>query len=100
MEWWWTAGVAVLFGAGFAVAAAPRLRAAALDRRTAWSSARAAIATAAVSRDACPARVAEAEGLLTRAETIAAGRGGVAAARQAGELARQADRLWRAAVHG
>ncbi|WP_199512452.1 DUF6403 family protein [Nucisporomicrobium flavum] len=100
MGWVWAAGVVVLLGAGFAVAAVPRLRASALERRTAWSSARAGIATAGVSRDACPGRVPEAEALLTRAETITAGRGGVTAAREATELARRADLLWREAAHG
>ena len=100
MGWLWSAGVIVLLGAGFAVAAVPRLRASALRRRTGWSAAHAAVAAATVSRDACPARVAEAEELLTRAERIAAGRGGASAAGQAAELARRADELWREAARG
>jgi hypothetical protein len=76
------------------------MRSAALQRRTAWSGARAAIGTAAVSRDACPVPVAEADELLHRAELILAGRGGSAAAGTAAEYARQADRLWRAASRG
>lgn len=100
MGWLWPVGVVVLLGAGFAVAAVPRLRAAALHRRTGWSSAHAAIAAATVSRDACPARVAEAEELLTRAETIAAGRGGASAAGRAAGMARRADGLWREAARG
>jgi len=100
MGWVWPFGVVVLLGSGFVAAAVPRLRAAALRRRTAWSAAHAAIAAAGVSRDACAAGVAEAEGLLTRAETIAAGRGGAPAAERAEELARRADALWREAARG
>ena len=100
MWWLWSAGVVVSLGAGFAVAAVPRLRAAALRRRTGWSAAHAAIAAATVSRDACLAEVPEAEGLLTRAETIAAARGGVSAAEEAAGLARRADGLWREAARG
>lgn len=96
MWWVWVIGAALLAGAGFAAAAVPRLRAHAEERRTAWSGARAAIAAAAVSRDTCPVAVAEADGLLARAEGVAAGRGGTAAATEAAELARRADLLWRA----
>ena len=96
----WLIGIALAFAAGFATVLVPRRRASALDRRTAWSAARAAIDTAAVSRDAAPARVAEAEQLLARAESIAAGHGGRAAADQAADCAQRADRLWRAARHG
>jgi uncharacterized protein DUF6403 len=96
----WIVGVVVLAGAGFAAVAVPRLRAREVHRRVAWSTARAAIDTAGVSRDACPVPVAEAEQLLSRAELIAAGRGGRAAARTATECARQADALWREAARG
>ncbi|MEU8236029.1 DUF6403 family protein [Actinoplanes sp. NPDC048967] len=96
----WTVGVVLLIGAGFAAVAVPRLRAGELHRRTEWSTARAAIDTATVSRDACPVPVAEAEQLLSRAELIAAGRGGRAAARTAAECARRADTLWREAARG
>lgn len=96
----WLVGAVLLVGAGFAAVALPRLRAAALHRRTAWSAARAAIGTAGVSRDACPVTVAEAEHLLSRAELIAARRGGPTAAQAAADCARQADRLWRAADRG
>ena len=93
----WTVGAVLLVGAGFAAVAVPRLRAGRLHRRVAWSAARAAIGTAAVSRDACPVPVAEADQLLSRAELIAAHRGGRAAAQSAAEYARRADDLWRAA---
>ena len=96
----WTVGVVALVAAGFAAVVAPRLRAGALQRRTAWSAARAAIGTAGVSRDACPVPVAEAEQLLSRAELIAARRGGPAAARSAAECAERADTLWREAARG
>ncbi|UQU67891.1 DUF6403 family protein [Couchioplanes caeruleus] len=100
MGWVWAVGGVVLLGAGFLVAAVPRLRATALERRTEWSAARAGIATAAVSRDACAGRVPEAEALLARAEAITAGRGGATAAREAAGLAHRADLLWREAGHG
>ena len=96
----WLIGFALVFAAGFATVLVPRRRASARDRQTAWSAARAAIDTASVSRDAAPARVAEAEQLLARAESIAAARGGRAAADQAADCAQQADRLWRASRHG
>ena len=96
----WTVGVVLLVGAGFVAVAVPRLREAAVHRRTAWSAARAAIDTAGISRDACPVQVAEAEQLLTGAELIAARRGGRAAAQAAAESAQRADRLWREAAHG
>ena len=97
--WWiWAAGGVVLFVAGFLAVRLPHVQDAALRRRTAWSEARTAIETAAVSRDAAPARVPEAEQLLTRAELVAARRGGAKAADTAAALAHRADRLWRAAA--
>jgi hypothetical protein len=96
----WLIGIVLVFAAGFATVLIPRRRAWSLERRTAWSAARAAIDTATVSRDAAAGQVAEAEQLLARAESIAAGHGGRAAADQAAECAQQADRLWRAARHG
>src|SRR5687767_12340703 len=100
-SWWvWVVGAVLLIGAGFLAVVLPRRRSGALERRTARSGARAAIDTAAVSRDACPVPVAEADELLNRAELILAGRGGHAAARTAAECAQQADRLWRAASRG
>ncbi|MFY1624398.1 DUF6403 family protein [Micromonospora sp. HUAS LYJ1] len=91
----WLAGAVLLVAAGVATTLLPHRRAHAEQRRTAWSAARAAIDSAAVSRDATPGRVPEAERLLTRAESLAGRRGGVDAARAAAEHARQADRLWR-----
>lgn len=100
-SWWvWAVGVVLLFVAGFGAVRVPRRRAESLHRRTAWSEARTAIGTAEVSRDAAPVRVPEAEQLLTRAELVAARRGGAAAAGSAIELARRADQLWRAAADG
>ncbi|EHR60573.1 DUF6403 family protein [Saccharomonospora cyanea] len=96
----WLVGGLLLVAAGVASTLVPRLRARDVRRRTAWSTARAAIDSAAVSRDACPAPVAEAEQLLARAETIAAERGGVAAAEEATRCAERADRLWREVRHG
>lgn len=93
----WLVGGAVLLAAGFVSAYLPRRRARQRQRLAAWSSARAAIAAAAVSRDACPSRVPEAEQLLARAESIAAERGGPDAASTATECAERADRLWREA---
>ncbi|WP_016699046.1 DUF6403 family protein [Actinoalloteichus spitiensis] len=98
MHWLiWIAGTVVLVAAGVGATLLPQRRARALRRRTAWSTARAEIARATVSRDAAPVRVEEAERLLTRAELIAADRGGPDAAATTAEYARRADRLWREA---
>ncbi len=98
-SWWvWVVGCAALFAAGYLAVHLPGRQARELRRRTAWSAARTAIETAAVSRDAAPKRVPEAEQLLARAELVAARRGGVAAAESAAGLAVRADRLWRAAA--
>lgn len=94
----WVVGVAVLLVAGFAVAYLPRVRARSLDNRTAWSAARAAIDSAAISRDAAPDDVPEADDLFARAELLAAGGGGTAAAKEATACAERADRLWREAT--
>lgn len=96
----WVVGVVLLVVAGFAGAYLPRVRARGLDGRVAWSAARAAIGGAAVSRDAAPHEVAEADELLARAELLAAARGGVVAAREAVDCATRADRLWREAAGG
>jgi hypothetical protein len=96
---WGVAGVVILV-AGFGVALVPRLRARASDREVAWSTARAAIESAAVSRDACADRQAAAEEALARAEAIVVNGGGARAARTATEHAERADRLWRAAAGG
>ncbi|WP_459709968.1 DUF6403 family protein [Actinophytocola sp. KF-1] len=98
MIWVWVVGVVLIVAAGFAVAYLPRVRARSLSTRTAWSAARAAIDSAAISRDAAPADVPEADDLFARAELLAAGRGGVTAAQEATDCAERADRLWRAAA--
>ncbi|MFG1673058.1 DUF6403 family protein [Micromonospora sp. NPDC049282] len=93
----WLGGAVVAVAAGFLATLLPRRRARHRGRRVAWSSARAAIHDAAVSRDAAATPVPEAERLLARAELLAAARGGGAdAAREAAEHARRADELWRA----
>ena len=98
MIWVWIVGAVLLVAAGFAAMYLPRARARALRQRTAWSAARAAIDSAAVSRDAAPGDVPEAEDLFARAELLAANGGGVAAAEEAGDCAERADRLWREAA--
>ncbi|WDZ83534.1 DUF6403 family protein [Micromonospora cathayae] len=96
----WVGGGVLLVAAGFVTTLTPRWRARQRERRTAWSGARAAIDSATVSRDAAVRPVPEAERLLTRAELIAAGRGGSDAARTAAEHAARADRLWREHADG
>jgi hypothetical protein len=96
----WLIGGLTLLAAGFAATLVPRWRAHEQGRRVAWSTARAAIDRAAVSRDAAPVRVVEAEQLLARAELIAGDRGGQRAARAAAGYAQRADRLWRAVTGG
>ncbi|MFI7425394.1 DUF6403 family protein [Micromonospora sp. NPDC049836] len=91
----WLGGGVVALTAGFTAALLPRRRARAEDRRVAWSSARAAIHDAAVSRDATRTPVPEADRLLARAELLAAARGGADAAREAADHARRADQMWR-----
>jgi hypothetical protein len=92
----WLAGGVLLLAAGLLTTLLPRHRQRERERRIAWSTARAAIGSAAVSRDATAARVPEAEHLLTRAELLAAQGGGPTAARTAAAQARRADELWRA----
>ncbi|WP_149360052.1 DUF6403 family protein [Lolliginicoccus suaedae] len=94
----WVAGAALLVAAGFGAAYAPRARARALRRRTAWSAARAAVEGAAISRDAAAQPVAEAEALFHRAELLVAADGGITAASEAEQCAVRADLLWRAAA--
>jgi hypothetical protein len=97
--WWiWPIGVLLIFAAGAAAVAVPKRRDRSLRRRTAWSAARSAIASAAISRDASPAAVTEAERLLHRAEALAVQGGGATVAGQAADCAEQADELWRAAA--
>jgi hypothetical protein len=96
----WVLGAALLVVAGFATVFLPRLRVGRLRARAAWSAAQSAMDSAAVSRDAAPHEVGEAEELFARAELLAAGRGGVAAAEEAADCAERADRLWREAAGG
>src|SRR3954469_887680 len=84
----WVLGAAVIAAAGVGVVAWPWWRDRDLRRRTAWSAARAAVDSAAVSRDAASSSQLEAEQLLARAETIAAAHGGTRAARTAAGHAR------------
>ncbi|WP_410620845.1 DUF6403 family protein [Amycolatopsis sp. cmx-8-4] len=93
----WVVAAALVVVAGAGVVAVPRLRDRDLRRRTAWSAARAAIDSAAVSRDAATTSQPEAEQLLARAETLAAAHGGPRAAESAHDHAVRADELWRAA---
>ncbi|MCT2585704.1 DUF6403 family protein [Actinophytocola gossypii] len=94
----WVFGTLLLLAAGFGATYLPRRRARDLADRTAWSSARAAIESAEVSRDACPDGVVEAERLLALAAGLAAAGGGAAVADEAREHAERADHLWRAAA--
>ena len=96
----WVLGAVVIAAAGAGVVAWPWWRDRDVRRRTAWSAARAAIDSAAVSRDAASAPLPEAEQLLARAETIAAANGGARAAQTAEDHARRADVLWQAAARG
>ncbi|RIV41188.1 DUF6403 family protein [Micromonospora radicis] len=91
----WLFGGVLLLAAGFVTTLLPRRLARTRQTRVAWSTARAAIDSAAVSRDATAVRVPEAERLLARAELLAAEHGGVVAAQAASEHARRADELWR-----
>ncbi|MFI5932281.1 DUF6403 family protein [Actinoplanes sp. NPDC051494] len=101
MGWIWAAGATILVLGGFTAVALPRMRAATEHRRNAWSTARAATATATISRDAARTTLPEADLLLARAEAItAAGQGGHRAAEQVTDLAGRADHLWRQAETG
>lgn len=94
----WVVGVVLLVAAGFGATYLPRARAASLNRRAAWAAARAAIDSAAISRDAAPRDLPQADELLARAELLVADRGGSAAADEAADCATQADQLWREAA--
>ncbi|MGA3486531.1 DUF6403 family protein [Micromonosporaceae bacterium DT55] len=91
----WPAGLLLLLGAGFAAGLLPALRTRQARRAAAWTAARAAVESAAISRDAAPEPVPAAEELLHRAELIVAAGGGPSAAATAAEQARRADRMWR-----
>jgi hypothetical protein len=94
----WVLGVVVLAAAGFGAAYVPRRRNRQLRERTAWADARAALDSAAISRDASLLAVPVADDLYTRAELLVAGEGGLAAAEEAVVLAEKADRLWQGAA--
>jgi 3-deoxy-D-manno-octulosonate 8-phosphate phosphatase KdsC-like HAD superfamily phosphatase len=96
--WLWVVGVVLLVAAGFVVTYLPRVRARTLRRRTAWSTAHAAIDSAAISRDGASGDVPTADELLTRAQLLAAHHGGLAAAREAADCAARADRLYQEAA--
>lgn len=96
----WVIGVPVLCLAGFATSYLARRRARALQGRSGWAAAEAAVDSARISRDAAPVANGAADDLLARAELIAADGGGPADARVAEDLAARADRLWRGAVRG
>lgn len=100
MIWVWVVGVVLLVVAGFGATFLPGTRSRDRRRRTAWSAARTAIDTAAISRDATAHDVPDAEDAFARAELLAAGGGGVAAAEEAAVCAERADRLWREAADG
>lgn len=93
----WVVGVVLLVAAGFVVAYLPLARARTLRLHTAWSAAHAAIDSATISRDAGP-DLPDANELLTRAQILAAHRGGLAAAREAADCAAEADRLYQEAT--
>lgn len=90
----WLVGVVVLVVAGVASVVMVRNRVRRSGRDDAFAGARAALAAAEVSRDACPRQVPAAEALYQQAVLIVAGSRGAAAADRAAELAGQADRLW------
>jgi uncharacterized protein DUF6403 len=93
----WVVGAVVLVAAGFGAAYLPRARDRDERAGTGWSAARAAVASAAVSRDAAR-EVPEADDLFARAELLIAGQGGPDAAAEATDCATRADRLWREAA--
>ncbi len=100
MTWFiWVAGAVVLAAAAFGAVYLPQ-RGRGLERRTAWSVARAAVDSAAISRDAAPHLVPEAEDLFARARLLVAVGGESGAAAEAAECAARADRLWRWAAGG
>jgi hypothetical protein len=94
----WVSGAVLLVLAGFGVTYLPRMRARSAQVGIAWSTARSAMDSAAISRDAAPHEVPAAGELFARAELLAASRGGAAAAEEAADCAQRADRLWREAA--
>lgn len=96
----WVIGVLVLVVAGFGAAYLSRRRVRHLYVGSAWATARSAIESAGVSRDAARGDHPEADALLARAELIAADHGGARAADEVAELAERADLLWRGGTDG
>ncbi len=94
----WAVGGVILLASGFGAALVPWLWARHRRRRVAWSAARAAIDSAAITRDAARSHHPKAAQLLARAEALAATGGGPDAARTAAAYARRADQLWRTAA--
>lgn len=94
----WVVGAVVLVAAGFGAAYLPRARDRDERAGTGWSAARAAVASASVSREAAAREVPEADDLFARAELLIAGQGGPDAAAEATDCATRADRLWREAA--
>ena len=82
----WLVGGVILLASGFGAALVPWLRARQRSRRIAWSTARAAIDSAAITRDAARDHHPEAEQLLARAEALAAAGGGPARGAGRGRL--------------
>lgn len=93
----WTIGVLVLVAAGLWSTLVVRSRARRTGTDDATSVARAAVASAEVSRDACRRRIPTADELLQRATLMLADHPGAADADRASALAARADRLWQAA---
>ncbi len=92
----WVVGAVVLVvaGAGSVVLARNRSRRGGVD--VAVATARAAIVSAQVSRDASPHDVRAADELLERATLMLAEHAGADGAKQAAALAGKADLLWQA----
>lgn len=91
----WLLAAVVLVVAGVVGVVLPRRRRWRQETGAAWSRARAAVATAQISRDAATGDDPEAAQLLARAERMIADGGGSRAADTAAGYARRADRLWR-----
>lgn len=93
----WVVGVVVLVVAGMGSVVQVRNGSRRAGRQEAVSTARAAIASAQVSRDASSHDVPAADELLDRATLMLADNAGADAADQAAALAGKADLLWQAA---
>ncbi|MFJ8812866.1 DUF6403 family protein [Amycolatopsis thermoflava] len=91
----WVISGTALIAAGLGTMLITQRRQRGLVTGTAWSSARAAVARAQISRDAARTDVEEAEHLLAKAERLLADGGGTGAAETAERAARRADQLWR-----